>query len=355
MFMMASTVFFLLVFTQKEMVAFEKYLPKNVMKMIKVFQEEIPSIKFRPEWQKPEIIRKCSVRRKKSLTCQKLFETPIVKRLEGQSEEANDTEATECSLEELVKDCPKLRFEHGYEDKPVSQSELEFPLAFAIKMHTNSHQVERLLRTIYRPHNFYCIHVDSKTSDETYKLIKNVADCLKNVVVLSKRMNVAYASFRLVLVEFACMKCSMESGVKWKYYINLTGQEFMLKTNLEIVEILKMFNGVNDIESDTFWIRWRHRYIYKIVGNNLINTKIPYSRFKSNITIYKGSAYGMFSREFVDFVLNDDVVKPVFNWLKKRSHPKNVSGPPSICYHSHRVVTKVSIRIIIQILTLPKQ
>jgi uncharacterized membrane protein HdeD (DUF308 family) len=35
---------------------------------------------------------------------------------------------------------------------------------------------------------------------------------------------------------------------KWKYFINLTGQEFPLRTNYELVKILKIYNGSNDIE-----------------------------------------------------------------------------------------------------------
>lgn len=35
--------------------------------------------------------------------------------------------------------------------------------------------------------------------------------------------------------------------VKWRYFINLTGQEFPLKTNKELVKILKSFKGANDI------------------------------------------------------------------------------------------------------------
>ena len=34
----------------------------------------------------------------------------------------------------------------------------------------------------------------------------------------------------------------------WKYYINQTGQEFPLKTNLKIVEILQAMNGANITE-----------------------------------------------------------------------------------------------------------
>ena len=39
---------------------------------------------------------------------------------------------------------------------------------------------------------------------------------------------------------------------KWKYFINLTGQEFPLKTNLELVRILSSYNGANDIEAVLF-------------------------------------------------------------------------------------------------------
>ena len=34
---------------------------------------------------------------------------------------------------------------------------------------------------------------------------------------------------------------------KWRYFINLTGQEFPLKTNKELVKILKAYRGANDI------------------------------------------------------------------------------------------------------------
>ena len=35
---------------------------------------------------------------------------------------------------------------------------------------------------------------------------------------------------------------------KWRYFINLTGQEFPLKTNRELVEILTALHGANDID-----------------------------------------------------------------------------------------------------------
>ena len=35
----------------------------------------------------------------------------------------------------------------------------------------------------------------------------------------------------------------------WKYYLNLASQAFPLKTNAQLVKILKTYNGSNDIES----------------------------------------------------------------------------------------------------------
>ena len=34
----------------------------------------------------------------------------------------------------------------------------------------------------------------------------------------------------------------------WKYFINLTGQEFPLRTNSELVDILTAFGGANSLE-----------------------------------------------------------------------------------------------------------
>ena len=48
--------------------------------------------------------------------------------------------------------------------EPLSQEAANFPLAFSILMYKDVFQVERLLRAIYMPQNYYCIHV--KQSDQ---------------------------------------------------------------------------------------------------------------------------------------------------------------------------------------------
>ena len=41
----------------------------------------------------------------------------------------------------------------------------------------------------------------------------------------------------------------LDINPNWKYYLNLASQAFPLKTNAELVTILKTYNGSNDIES----------------------------------------------------------------------------------------------------------
>jgi hypothetical protein len=116
-------------------------------------------------------------------------------------------------------------------------------------MYKDVDQVERLLRAIYRPQNIYCIHVDSKTDDTLYRAIQNVSHCFDNVFVLNKRVNVKWGEMSVLEPELLCMKELLTRNKRWKYFINLTGQEFPLKTNYELVKILQAYNGSNDVET----------------------------------------------------------------------------------------------------------
>ena len=42
---------------------------------------------------------------------------------------------------------------------------------------------------------------------------------------------------------------ALNSSIPWKYHLSMSGQEFPLRTNLEMVQILRNLNGSNDIEN----------------------------------------------------------------------------------------------------------
>ena len=143
--------------------------------------------------------------------------------------------------------CAAFKKERGYLEHPLTVEELEFPLAFGVLVYKEIEQVERLLRAIYRPQHYYCFHVDLKnetTRNRTYNGLVNIARCFDNVFVASERVLVTWGKISILHAEHICMKELWKKN-RWKYYINLTGQEFPLKTNFEIMKILKAMDGAN--------------------------------------------------------------------------------------------------------------
>ena len=145
-------------------------------------------------------------------------------------------------------DCDVFVRKRGYILKSMTSEEEIFPLAYSIIMYKDVNQVERLLRAIYRPQNYYCIHVDKKASQNTSSAIRSIANCFTNVFLTSRSVDVRWGTFTVLEPELICMK-ELWKYRKWKYFINLTGQEFPLKTNLDLVRILKAYNGANDVEA----------------------------------------------------------------------------------------------------------
>jgi len=144
--------------------------------------------------------------------------------------------------------CARFVADRRYVTWPVNREEAEFPIAFSILMYKDVEQFERLLRAVYRPQNLYCVHVDSKSTADIHSAVVAIAECFENVFVLHPSVDVLRGMFTVLEPELACMNRLLQRNKKWRYFINLTGQEFPLKTNWQIVRILKAFNGSNNME-----------------------------------------------------------------------------------------------------------
>ena len=116
---------------------------------------------------------------------------------------------------ELASNCTNFVKNRGYITAPLSAAEENFPLAFSILMYKDVEQFERLLRAIYRPHNFYCVHVDSKSKHDVRRGVNAVTSCFENVFVLEKSFDVQWAYFSVVEPDLLCMKELLKHR-KWK-------------------------------------------------------------------------------------------------------------------------------------------
>ena len=145
-------------------------------------------------------------------------------------------------------DCSQYIMQRRFTMHPLSSEEASFPLAFSIVMFRDVELFERLLRAIYRPQNFYCVHVDKKSSSTVHRAVAAIASCFSNVVIAPRAVSVYWGTYTVLEPELICMEELLSYSRKWRYFINLTGQEFPLKTNWDIVKILKVLHGANNIE-----------------------------------------------------------------------------------------------------------
>ena len=182
----------------------------------------------------------------------------------------------------------------------ITQAELEFPLAFAILTYQHAEQIHRLLKLIYRSHNFYCIHIDNKSTRAFRQAIESISNCFDNVIIASQSETIKWGGFSVLQAELNCMNDLLKNS-KWNYLIHMSGNEMPLRTNYELVKILNIYNGTNEVEIKN---ESQERYSY-----------LPSP--PHNYSIYKGSTNGVLSRQFVEYVLTNERVRDLIEWSKK--------------------------------------
>jgi hypothetical protein len=230
---------------------------------------------------------------------------------------------------ELTKNCSEFVTNRGYITEPISEVEANFPIAFSILMYKEAEQAERFLRSIYHPQNIYCIHVDRDSPKVLHWAMKNIASCLPNVFIASKLESVIYGGFSRLQADINCMTDLLKKNIRWKYFMNQPSQAFPLRTNAEMVNILKIYNGSNDLEGKRikkdilvrFFYKYKLHYPRKAKKPIIVHSIQRKGKPPHGLHITKGSAYGIFSRDFVQFILNDKVAQEFLNWLRDTYSP----------------------------------
>ena len=116
----------------------------------------------------------------------------------------------------IAKNCSKFVNQRKYSIKPLSEEEASFPIAFSLLVYKNVEQVERLLRAIYRPQNYYCIHVDLKSQDAFKEAMKGIVSCFPNVFLASKMVSITWGKPSVLEPELICMR-DLWNYTTWKY------------------------------------------------------------------------------------------------------------------------------------------
>nr|XP_054763338.1 N-acetyllactosaminide beta-1,6-N-acetylglucosaminyl-transferase-like [Lytechinus pictus] len=231
---------------------------------------------------------------------------------------------TDVEVKNWTSDCEHYRSERRYPVFPRSKEEAEFPIAYIIVTHSESSQLERLLRAVYQPQNVYCLHPDAKSPSLFQESVRSLAECLPNVFIASKTVKVNYAHSSRLQADINCMSDLLQRPEPWNYVLNLCAQDFPLKTNLEMVHQLKAFQGYNDIPGILApdWFDHRTRIHHEFRNNMMIKMKdVPKPPPPQDFRFFFGNAYYAATKEFVHFVIHNQTAIDLLKYSEDTFSP----------------------------------
>ena len=178
-------------------------------------------------------------------------------------------------------------------------------IAYLILVHRYPGQFKRLFRAIYHPANYYLVHVDKRSGVGLQTEIQDFLSSFANASLL-KSQSTLWGGYSLVDAELRGIEELLKIGSEWKFFINLSGQDFPLKSQTHIQDFLsrnigKDFIKVTNqskIRPDTLSRIQNHVLEF---GNRILRIPIkrPYLR---GVTPYIGNQWMILSRKFCEFV-----------------------------------------------------
>lgn len=129
----------------------------------------------------------------------------------------------------------------------ISMSLEPIRIAYLVLVHRLPEQFMRLFKAIYEPSNFYLIHIDKKANQEIGEEVKDFLKEYPNVHIL-KSEKVVWGGYSMVQAELDGMNYLLSMSEKWDYFINLSGQDYPLKSQKIIKEFLSKNNGKSYIK-----------------------------------------------------------------------------------------------------------
>lgn len=231
----------------------------------------------------------------------------------------------------IGKDCEVVKREQFPHPTPT-QEEKDFPIAYAMVVFQNANLAEKVLQSVYMPQNIYCIHVDVKSSETFRHAMWSMTSCLDNVFLTTKAVDLIWAHVSTLHAQLNCVSDLMASPVKWKYFMHISGQEYPLYQNAEIVRALSNLNGFNNIESFSIppsnWERMLYSHKVQPVKGGEFHKR--YELRKTDITkqpppwginLKKGSNFVALTREAANFILQNKVAIDFLAWLNDTVSP----------------------------------
>lgn len=195
------------------------------------------------------------------------------------------------------------------DESDSKHSEKPIKIAYFILVHRFPEQFKRCFKAIYHPNNYYLIHLDKKASNKIHENVREFLADFPNTSILDSE-NVVWGGYSMVQVELNGIKELLKLHTDWDFYINLSGQDFPLKSQDYIQNFLDKNRGNNFIKVAN-QAKIRPETMNR-VENYFIETDTDFSKstnkrpFLKNMTPYIGGQWMILTRKCCEFFSNCD-------------------------------------------------
>ncbi|KXG87489.1 beta-1,6-N-acetylglucosaminyltransferase [Agrobacterium bohemicum] len=181
-------------------------------------------------------------------------------------------------------------------------------IGYLILVHRFPKQFKRLFKAIYDPRNSYVVHVDKNSGETLDADIRDFLNSYSNAEVMEGHAAL-WGGYSLVDAELRGMEHLLAMDGNWSHFINLSGQDFPLKTQAQIMDHLlaypkREYIKVLDQEKvrpDTM----RRIGEFVIERGGQIEQTLTMRPFLDGATPYIGNQWMIVSRAFCNFVCHD--------------------------------------------------
>lgn len=180
-------------------------------------------------------------------------------------------------------------------------------IGYFILLHRFPEQFKRMFRAIYAPGNSYVIHVDKGSGAE---FAADIAEFLKpyHGVAIIESKKALWGGYSLVDAELRGMAKLLAMSSSWTHYINLSGQDFPLKSQAYIRDFLRAnprrqyIRALDQraIRPDTL-NRVSHMFVEAL--GRMFRTPVP-RPFLKGATPFIGTQWKVVTRSFCQFAVH---------------------------------------------------
>ncbi|HLE26380.1 MAG TPA: beta-1,6-N-acetylglucosaminyltransferase [Thermodesulfobacteriota bacterium] len=185
-------------------------------------------------------------------------------------------------------------------------------IAYLILVHRYPRQFKRLFRAIFHPANYYLVHVDKRSGVGLQTEIQDFLSSFANASLLKSR-NTLWGGYSLVDAELRGIEELLKIGSEWEFFINLSGQDFPLKSQTHIQDFLGRNIG-NDFIKVANQSKIRPDTLSRIedycieFSNSVL--RIPIKRqYLRGVTPYIGNQWMILSRKLCEHICYNPEVK----------------------------------------------